>query len=547
MIYGEETLTVDVSKGLWLSESNDVIPVGYCSEFTNLVVDGEGSVCIRGGIDNADDLVIDKTLLLAHPAVDSSPPDYMWNTSVYAFSVQNTAAGGPAFIVSYQRTASNSALFWITTRGNSPMTSQDMDVNTRKVLDLVQYRDRYYACNQDKTEIYQVSNFDPNYVGAITTTLLFTVPGVKGLVSIGDRIFGYSDTRIYYTDIAAAGGYSETWLKTNFATIPPAANGTVIHRIISHQNKLYIFTDNGVYIWLVEGPTTSWSLQLVNTQVKIFSKFSVALIKNLFILTDKTDIFYFDGSEITSMGAPMKKCFRECNSFSIHPFEDGFLFTGSHYIISGTDYVLDFATMTHPVDTYYFDGTVWSKFTYQASAYRSTGTMLATTFKYTMRQKDYPVSYALFLGQNLATDVLFSLTKYDGSSYNGDNQDDGDYLWSLKTRDITEPNWTVMKRAKDGVVAFRMHGVDSFNYGYSVNGGNYVSTAVNNIVDIPLDGNFTRRISLPQWFRRMSIRLNGNYLPGPRPDPKNPGLKIKAININWDTDEGPKQIDAVSG
>lgn len=378
-VYGEETLEIQINKGLFLSDTGSSIPEGYCSSFKNVVVDEAGYVTSRPnfhrvptgtiltGITNA--LMNSSRSAISAQYVPSH--EYEEAVRFWGFNSPLPSTYNPGMlVVSPAASVGNITAAW--TRGDNTVNSMSI-AKAEMPMCGVQYRDRYYFIRTDSTVMRW--NFTAANTIAITSIQLLASYTFNTLVAFRDRLFAFSTkSRIFFTDLATSGGYPETW-GSNFIEMP--GNDTIIKAAYAHNDRIYIFTTSGVYQLYAKGSPSTWDIQLIDPTVRVNSTYSVSLIEGLFIYTDEDDVYYFDGNSKKSIGTPVRAALRGdiYNSGSlvfkptgtrVIPFGDGFL-------LSLNFLQPDLSTGTYWADQsndqlyYYFDGVRWSQYTFDTN------------------------------------------------------------------------------------------------------------------------------------------------------------------------------------
>jgi hypothetical protein len=164
------------------------------------------------------------------------------------------------------------------------------------------------------------------------------------MLTFRSRVFGIKKNRIYYTDIPAIGGYPETWnASTNFVDIPSIDYDVTVYNALVYRDKIYLFTDKGVYVFNVVGAPINWSIQLVSSNFPVYDRDSVAINKNMVFLTDQQSVVSFDGSTFKLVSGNIRSVFHNAPStytwFSLYPWEDGVLLIRNGFNASGGNYI----------------------------------------------------------------------------------------------------------------------------------------------------------------------------------------------------------------
>jgi hypothetical protein len=210
---------------------------------------------------------------------------------------------------------------------------------------------------------------------------------VQFLVVFRDRIFGFAYDRIFYTELATTGGYPENWNGANNVISMPSLGSRIINAI-AHNDRIYIFTTDGVYQLYAIGSPSTWSISLITSTIRIKTRNNVALVRDIFIYTDQHSVYSFNGTSSQEIGEPIRHALTASNidpdtfsirsgptGFSIHPYRDGFILALTYTSPSSGSWKY-FASPIY----YYFNGTSWSRIDF-GSVNESIHTALIGIFK----------------------------------------------------------------------------------------------------------------------------------------------------------------------
>lgn len=380
-VYGEEHFEVDITKGLFISPAPDSIPDGFCQLLYNLIRNERGGWELRKGF---TDITTVANSLLEVTTGRASATDPMPNIEhPYSVSFDKIIGGVQAPETIFNYLVVGGATYKTLHQAPQIAPTDTVDFNTQQdgaggsaFLAAAQYKDRVYGATANNS-VAQYSNF--KYDG---TTPNLTVSVVAAALSVGyyngfdrpvmvtyeSRIWMALGNRIWYTDIPAAGGYPETWAAANFIDLPPDNTGSPsIRNMLGLNGILYIFTSAGIYALNGKGSTSTWSLDFVSDAIKVRHKKNVDLVNGVFICTDKSNLFSFDGSAITKIGPQIQYLFNIYNTFNIVPFEKGFILSCRYMAVSAGKWIITTppgvnSAVWGPNANYYFDGQVWSQF-----------------------------------------------------------------------------------------------------------------------------------------------------------------------------------------
>ena len=357
-IFGEETVEVDIFKGLSL---NVIMKnKSFCERVINLVKTDSKEYTIREDLVLIQDVVFASLALRTIPLTDPIPRNIVKKDIEIFTATGSQTADSPTMLVCVDN-AITLKINWLNCNSVTPVSYEQTLPAAHGVKAFCQYKDRYYASN-GTSNIFRLATFSIVPATALTVTDLAAV-GVNFLVAFKNRIFGFTKNRIYFTDLPAIGLYPETWnLVTNFIDLPSVDFDVTIHNVKVYKDKIYIFTDKGIYYLMANGDPLNWAIQLVTQNFPVYDRDSVCISKNLIFLTDQTAIYTFDGSKFTRISDSIKAVFSLFgaiyNIVNIYPFEDGILVTQCSFNVTAGNYV-----STNADKSYYFDFNIWSEIT----------------------------------------------------------------------------------------------------------------------------------------------------------------------------------------
>jgi len=423
-VWGEETIPVDIFQGLRISE---VKSDTYCSEFNNVVKVEESELTVR------EDLVWIQaptaTYSRAIPTTSPIPRNIGARDLEVFTAVGSPTADSPSLLM-FLDDATILNCTWLNCNSLTPSSIVQTCTATHGVKAFVQVRDRYYGSN-GSNKIFQISGFT-----TAATPLVFTdiaAVGVNHLLAFKNRVFGFTGNRIYYTDLPGIGLYPDVWnLVTNFIDLPSLDFSVTIHNVRVYKDKIYMFTDKGIYYLQANGDPVNWSVQLISANFPIYDRDSICINKNLIFLTDQSNLYSFDGSNFKKI-QNASSLFYDVNGSSsgtsefysivnVYPYEEGIAVVKQAYAgIAG-----NYSTLNNYV--YYYDLSVWSTLSVNVNAPGSidtaTGTLKIGTNLTPYRgtyasSKSGPVARCLFLdtgkwlGDRMSTTVgAARVTKY---------------------------------------------------------------------------------------------------------------------------------------
>lgn len=367
-VFGEETFKLPIFNGLGIT---DRPTVDLCPQLTNLFMSAEEEYRLR------EDLVTIQALTKANVAipVTSGTPRSIMETTLEIFTaVGSETVDSPSLLAFYANGAAAGDCTWLNTNVTTPLGNSVVQVvpATYGVKAFCQYKDRYYGSNGlTAGKIYRISGFA---VGgpALTMTDVLATNGVDILLTFKSRVFGIKKGRIYYTDLPAIGGYPETWnAALNFVDIPSVDYDVTVHNAIIYKDKIYMFTDKGIYVFTASGAPENWSIQLVSSNYPVYDRDSVCINKNLIFMTDQQSVTMFDGSEFKNVGVNVRAVFHNFTTtyawFSVYPFEDGVILCRNTFTNSAGNYAGSATNAGKKV--LYYNMTAWAEIEWKDNAW----------------------------------------------------------------------------------------------------------------------------------------------------------------------------------
>lgn len=349
-VFGEETVELNIFNGVSASifhKKQDL-----CSEIINLIKSGPSEYTIR------EDFLLIQQITQAHTPLDTNyipkPMSLVQNDIEIFVAIASKTVDSPSLLA-----CKAADVTWLNSNAVTPINV--VQTISKPIKAFCQVRDRYYASN-GTTHIFGVSNFSGIPATPLTVTDLVAV-GVDLLIPFKNRVFGIKNGRIYWTDLPAIGLYPETWnLVVNFTDMPSVDFDITIHNALVYKDKMYLFTDRGVYYLMANGDPLNWSIQLVSSNYPIFNRDSVCINRNIVFLTDQSALYAFDGSKFTKVSESIKELFYNSKSafqvLKVYPYEDG-------VILYRIEMEKDITTGTYIYSPdqnrllYYFDLDIW--------------------------------------------------------------------------------------------------------------------------------------------------------------------------------------------
>jgi hypothetical protein len=324
-VFGEETVKIPMQFGL----DPVGIPVSEKSFniLTNLIRTEDNSLAIREDFLMLMDVAKTPRVL---PVTTGIVPKNTSERDMEVFTATGSASVNTPSLLMCFDDGTTRDVNWVNYNNvPTPQITTQTIATARGIKAFCQYKDRYYASNVTDT-IFRVSNFT-TAGGALTITDLVAIAGVNILISFKNRIFGIFKNRIYYTDLPAIGGYPETWSSSlNFVDMPTSDLDLTIYNALVYKDRMYLFTDRGVYYFSANGAPINWSIQLVSPDYPIYHRDSVCLNKGFIFLTNQVRVFAFNGVTFKDVTGSLTGLYRLWGStgatiVKLYPYDNGII------------------------------------------------------------------------------------------------------------------------------------------------------------------------------------------------------------------------------
>ena len=284
---------LDFSKGIWDNNENPYdVPIGFSRYMYNWLPDEYGRLGVRYAL---------KDTLYQASGVTVTPASYgigMIDFNMTTLGTGSSALAGVIWFDPQNSPPSITALNKVDGLGNV-YNSFAFNYGSPS---FAEYNSIIYASTlTNGVRKITALNFA---TAAITEALVAGSPTqLRGILSFKNRLFGWNNNRVYYTDVPAPGGLPETWnTGANFFDVGSSKGTPVIYNILPVENRLYIFTDSGLFSVLVSGPATTWVQRTVDETIKIFERAACFVYKNLLYFVDEETIWVSDGVEFKNIG-----------------------------------------------------------------------------------------------------------------------------------------------------------------------------------------------------------------------------------------------------
>lgn len=328
----ETALPVPVGQGLYTAELSSSIPEGYCSKLRNFIAVGD-SVENRFGFrqTTVDWNQISTTTFEDHIRLykmfdgDSTKPVLAW---------PQPGSGEINFLRSVDKF--NAAAV----TGDGYMLAPTGET---KVYSLTSYRDRgYFTSNLGIRRITSWNwTTDAITFASVTTAIV----DAKGLTSFKDRLWCFKSNTLYFSDIAAVGGYPETWNAATQAIIFDGPSGTsVIRQIVPISNRLLVFTDTGLFVLIVAGEPSSWNKKILDARSSVNSEQCAFESSGLIYYVDNRGVWTTDGLVTAKVSGTIEDAFFQTSytvKARLNYLDDGMVLSLANYWKSGTNIQMD--------------------------------------------------------------------------------------------------------------------------------------------------------------------------------------------------------------
>lgn len=317
-IYGEEIYKIAIGQGLYTSELPSNIPDGFSANAYNVVATGDS---------------LENRVGLRPSSVDwhvSWAGEF--HTAAFMFNQMTVDENVDAPVLMWGKSSGSPlahTLCIIRSQGTSGSGDGFMEVAMDNwVAGAAQYTDRSYFTKGGT--VYKIDSF--NWVAdSITFT---SIPSsaigsvYRGLFSFKDRLWAWADDKLYFTNIAATGGYPETWSSTNFVTARGIGGRGRIWKVVPLQNRLLIFTQVGLYTLTVQGEPGSWILRLLDSTSLSTSNSCAFESKGICYYVNTSGVWATNGLSVTKLSGVIEDQFFLAKGRRIqyiHPYEDGMI------------------------------------------------------------------------------------------------------------------------------------------------------------------------------------------------------------------------------
>lgn len=330
-IADEEYFRVAIGQGMYTSELPSNIPDGFSAMAYNMVATGD-SLENRTGIRRSS---VDWKIFEVASGSPSSPNTDKLNI-IYPLFPTRYDSNFPNFgwasagTVVPTGTAAGNNLNFVRCAGAIAAGDGFMSVAApAAVFGICQYRDTVYFATGG-SGVYKITNFNWSADTITYQSIPSSAGGTfYGLFTFKDRLWAYQDEKLYYTDVAATGGYPETWaFATNVIPFVGPMGAGRIKKVVPLGNKLLVFTMAGLFTLIVEGPPASWILRVLDSKSVCTTNQCAFESKGIVYYINTAGVWATNSLYNTKISGVIEDQFYLAKGFRTHsivPYEDGLI------------------------------------------------------------------------------------------------------------------------------------------------------------------------------------------------------------------------------
>lgn len=245
-VYSEEGEYLPVGRGIYTDDLPSSIDEGFCVAADNFIANGK-ELESRAAFSRTS-VTLQETALA---------PGFTKLITLSPSSVSD-----PAFIFTSGGPTIGIARYTDFGAGYSGNAYINPSVGTDYVRAGCQYGSRKYLATAGGVKYITAIDWT---AGTITLSAAITAQSFNGLLIFKDRMWGWSGGVLYFTEVAAFGGFPETWaLSTQNVNFNAPGGDTVIRQVLPVGSKLLVFTNRGLFSLHVEGSPSSWIKRTVD-------------------------------------------------------------------------------------------------------------------------------------------------------------------------------------------------------------------------------------------------------------------------------------------
>ena len=286
-----------LDRGLWEVDSTGSSPPdeSFSKVFTNLYVKADGSLQVRP---------TSYPWISFNAATQAATLKVPLKYTVGLFS--NTApAKALVFDPEYNYSTTPKRAFVISQPG-SGNTNAFANIGNYFITDFVEYNGTIYF-STPTNGVYKITTF--TWPGpTITPTAVASSPNLDGMIFFKSRLFGFKGSTIYFTDVTTtAAPNPETWATSVNTVIINSTGATPkIYKLMVFNDRLMIFTDNGLYTLSIQGQPASWLLKPLDLAIQVNSFECAVEYRGHIYFVDATGVWMTNGSSSQLISEPIK-------------------------------------------------------------------------------------------------------------------------------------------------------------------------------------------------------------------------------------------------
>ena len=289
---------IPFEKGIFFSpETSAMVPEGFFPDIVNLTLDEDNVLRKRFNVE--------QTIYQTNTLNAGSSTFYASGYDTSCYTILGTGTNSLAAAIWFNLNDSGGAkIIAVNKVSGASADSASFPFNYAAPC-FTEYNSIIYASNLT-TGVRKITalNFGTS---AITETLVAASPIMAGILTFKNRLFGWSGNRVYYTDVPAPGGLPEIWnVSANFFDIGSSRGTPIIHNILPVENRLFFFTDSGLFSVLISGPANTWVQKSVDESIRVRDRYACLAHKNIMYFVDDQSIWATNGVEFTDIGGPVK-------------------------------------------------------------------------------------------------------------------------------------------------------------------------------------------------------------------------------------------------
>lgn len=285
-IADENVEVFSFQNGLWNADffgGNAPPARGFCDTLDNLYPDESGNLRIRPAIDKINGVTFTSKSSPAFP----SPLHVATGT----FSTNVPAKNLIADVYS-----GSGLQVWAMNHGYTQSGLAPIGI-LNNITGFVEANNYIYVCGSSGPNA--VGRIDSITYGpvAISATAIAGAPYLDGMIYFRGRLFGFKDSTIYFTEaVSNAAPNPETWnTTTNNFVLGSEGTRPKIFQIMSFNDRIFVFTDSGIFVIVVQGSPASWIVKPFDLSVSVRTKECAVQYKGIMYIAAIDGVYVFTG------------------------------------------------------------------------------------------------------------------------------------------------------------------------------------------------------------------------------------------------------------